>query len=101
MYEMYRESVKDAIDMPGKCALSTYAKAQYYDLEEVEGGRKAVLSDIIKDRVPKLLMVHNYTGKGRLWVEISLGFDGAGSYVEYGRTIDPNQKNQIFGNKKC
>ena len=80
--------------------MSNYAKAQYYDLEEVQGGRKAILSDIIKDRVAKLLMVLNYTGKGRLWVEITLGFDGAGSYVEYGRTIDPNQKNQIFGECK-
>ena len=84
--------------MPGKWKLSEYAKQAYYNLSDVEGGKKANLTEILRDRISKILEVIKYQDWGQqLWIEVTLGFDGAGSYVEYGRKNDPNQKNQIFG----
>ena len=84
--------------MPGKWKLGEYAKQAYYKLSDVEGGKKANLTEILRDRISKILEVLKYKDWGQqLWIEVTLGFDGAGSYVEFGRKNDPNQKTQIFG----
>ena len=78
-------------------ALTNYAKKQYYDLKAVPGGKKANLTEIIAITMRKRLKHLNYKGEDPVRAEITLGFDGAGSYQEFGRKHNPDQKNQIFG----
>ena len=78
-------------------SLNNYAKKQYYDLKDVEGGKKANLSEILSITLRKRLKHLNYKGDGNIRAEITLGFDGAGSYQEFGLTNNPDMKNQIFG----
>ena len=63
----------------------------------MQGGKKGDLTEILKDRVSKILDTIKHKTQGQLWVEVALGFDGAGSYKEFGRKNDPDQKTQIFG----
>ena len=88
------------IDFIARWKLADYAKKAYYELKDVQGGKKADLSEILKDRISKILDTINFKTQGQLWVEVALGFDGAGSYKEFGRKNDPDQKNQIFGNSE-
>ena len=63
----------------------------------VPGGKKANLTEIIAITMRKRLKHLNYKGEDPVRAEITLGFDGAGSYQEFGRENNPDQKNQIFG----
>ena len=63
----------------------------------VPGGKKANLTEIIAITMRKRLKHLNYKGEDPVRAEITLGFDGAGSYQEFGRKHNPDQKNQIFG----
>ena len=46
--------------MPGKWKLGEYAKQAYYKLSDVEGGKKANLTEILRDRISKILEVLKY-----------------------------------------
>ena len=85
------------IDFIARWKLADYAQKAYYDLKDVQGGKKGDLTEILKDRVSKILDTIKHKTQGQLWVEVALGFDGAGSYKEFGRNNDPDQKTQIFG----